>query len=298
MSWYVGKDGRKVWAERDETVFTVSEPEEVLPKEILTYLATNLNKPVYAEHTIDEDAGGKKTKKAKEKQAGRQRGFVVRVDQDDRIRVCAAFRPAAEKLLASGLVSRLDVDDSSSSSSRKKKKQEKEEPELQTQSLLATLGVNECRIDTTARCQHNAHGSGFRLEVAEGGQQQRIHVFTARDLTAADWHGRLVEAVEGTGSRVMMGRILDAEPPEGAGGKPGKARDEARKDEDDWLASVLGRCMVSKEKESGGAGGDGDGKTSEGAEEGASGQAGADGEAAEGAPKKAAAVLPPWLRRA
>mmetsp|Transcript_102123 Transcript_102123/g.317677 ORF Transcript_102123/g.317677 Transcript_102123/m.317677 type:complete len:242 (+) Transcript_102123:116-841(+) len=130
MSWYVGQDGRKVWVENSETVYTVGEPEEELPLETLTYLAVNSHKPVFQENIINEDTG-KKTKKAKEGAAGRQRGFVVRVEQEDKGRVVATFRAAAEKLLASGIVSRYDVDESSTGSKKKRgKKEEEEEPDV------------------------------------------------------------------------------------------------------------------------------------------------------------------------
>merc|ERR1719221_878326 len=112
MSYYVGTDGRKVWVEDHETVYTVGEPDTELPVEVLTYLAVNSNKAVYAEHIVDDEEGGKKGKKAKEKTSGRQRGFVVRVDQEDKSRVSSAFRQATDRLSSSGVVSRIDIDES------------------------------------------------------------------------------------------------------------------------------------------------------------------------------------------
>uniref|UniRef100_A0A7S2AGA3 Uncharacterized protein n=1 Tax=Alexandrium andersonii TaxID=327968 RepID=A0A7S2AGA3_9DINO len=294
MSWYVGQDGRKLWVEREELVYTVGEIEGELPLEVLTYLSTNSQKPVFAEHIIEDDVGGsKKGKKAKDKLPGRQRGFVVRMDQDERSRILQAFRPAAEKLIASGAVSRIDVDDGASTSRKKKdRKDEDEQP-----SLLQTLGPNECRVETTARCRHNAHGDGFRIEVAEGGVQQRLHAFTpGGQLPPETWHARLVEAVEKSGSRVMLGRMVGEEGPgDGRGGRSGKAGapDGQRDAEDAWLESLMGRCMISAGERPRGS----EAVVEPAAPTTAEGEA----EAAEGtpapAPKKAPGPLPPWLRR-
>lgn len=293
MSWYIDKNGRKVWAESHEIAYTVDEPEEKeLAVETLTYLTASSNKTVFAEHTIDDD-GDRKTKRAKEKQAGRQRGYVVRVEQDEKSRVHPAFRSAAAKLLSSGIISRLDIDETANTS-RKKKGAAKEEEESQANSFLKSLGVNECRVVTTARCQHNAHGVGFRVEVAEGGTQQRIHMFTSHKLlTTSAWYAHLVEALEATGSRVMMGRLPDEEPPPASaasgGGSRGKtANDEVRKEEDAWLESVLGRCMVGKASAEAKAV-----NVDPGTEDGCEAEDKPDSVA----PKKAAPVLPPWLRK-
>mmetsp|Transcript_148890 Transcript_148890/g.414854 ORF Transcript_148890/g.414854 Transcript_148890/m.414854 type:complete len:318 (-) Transcript_148890:231-1184(-) len=315
MSWYVGKDGRKVWVEHHELVYTVGEVDGELPSETLTYLSMNSQKAIYAEHIIDEDAGGSKKGKKKEKNAGRQRGYVVRVEQDDRARIIPGFRAAADKLLSSGVISRLDVDDSLSTS-KKKRGAKEEEPERP--SLLQSLAANECRVETSSRCQHNAHGVGFSVDIAENGAQQRIHAFTAnRQLPAGDWHEHLVAAIESTGARVMLGRLAgadaDAPPPAGAAaagrggrGAGGAARDGVREAEDAWLDSVLGRCMVGKasEREVGtkatSAGADAEpGDEAAAGEAGEGDGAGADGEgsAKAAAHKKPAAQLPPWLRR-
>mmetsp|Transcript_105695 Transcript_105695/g.340900 ORF Transcript_105695/g.340900 Transcript_105695/m.340900 type:complete len:309 (+) Transcript_105695:117-1043(+) len=308
MSWYVGQDGRKVWVENSETVYTVGEPEEELPLETLTYLAVNSHKPVFQENIINEDTG-KKTKKAKEGAAGRQRGFVVRVEQEDKGRVVATFRAAAEKLLASGIVSRYDVDESSTGSKKKRgKKEEEEEPVL----MMQPLGSNECRVETTARCQHNAHGIGFRVEVAEGGAKQRIHMFTAnKELSTRDWYKHLVEAIESVGLRVMLGRmnVADGDGPTGAAGikgedggsKGGKAgarakKDEAREDEDEWLESVLGRCMISNTEKAKPVAGEATEGGGAGSNEAGVVQPNGEG-ATENAPKKPTKQLPPWLRR-
>eukprot|EP00408_Alexandrium_pacificum_P007639 CAMPEP_0171211746 /NCGR_PEP_ID=MMETSP0790-20130122/29781_1 /TAXON_ID=2925 /ORGANISM="Alexandrium catenella, Strain OF101" /LENGTH=268 /DNA_ID=CAMNT_0011677419 /DNA_START=79 /DNA_END=882 /DNA_ORIENTATION=+ len=245
MSWYVGHDGRKVWVEREELVYTVGEVEGELRLEILTYLLTNSSKPVFAEHSVEDDLSGKKGKKAKEKQTGKSRGFVVRVEQDEKSRIHPAFRQTADKLLSSGAVSRIDVDDSGGTSKKKKKDKDKEDV-VEQESLLASIGTNECRVETTARCRHQTHGDGFRLEVAESGQQQRLHCFTPGGQLPADaWHKRLVEAVQATGSRVMLGRMAGEEPPsDGRGGKKAGGPDGQRTAEDAWLDTLMGRCMI------------------------------------------------------
>jgi len=195
MSWYISNNGRKVWIDRDELVYTVDEPEEEsLVTATLTYLAANTSKAVYAEHIIDEDGGGARKTKTKERQAGRQRGFVVRVEHDDRSRLHPALRDVVDKLMKSGIVSKVDVDE--------------------VAPTIVPLGVNECRLSTTARCQHNAHGVGFRVEISGDGAQQRVNMFTAsKQIPASEWYSLLVEAIESVGLRVMMGRMMDSEEP-------------------------------------------------------------------------------------
>mmetsp|Transcript_19114 Transcript_19114/g.43427 ORF Transcript_19114/g.43427 Transcript_19114/m.43427 type:complete len:296 (+) Transcript_19114:109-996(+) len=294
MSWYVGKDGRKVWIEDHDTVYTVGEPDPKLTVETLTYLAVNTQKAVYAEHIIDDEEGGKKGKKAKEKAGGRQRGFVVRVDHEDRSRVTSAFRQATDKLVSAGVVSRYDLDESLQQTKRKgKKSQEKKEEEEAAPSLFASMAHNECRIETTKRITHQAHGVGFRVEVAEGGSHQRIHMFTAgKELPLGEWHKVLVEAVESAGIDVMLGKLVNCDdpPPSAASGRGGKAgkpkKDEAREEEDEWLNSLMGRCMVSKDDKKPEAASGGDGSPE-----------GAEGAAPAEAPKAPVKALPPWLRR-
>ncbi|CAE7541463.1 SAMS2 [Symbiodinium necroappetens] len=118
MSWYVGHDGRQVWVDARETVFTCDKPEDDLPTRQLTYLASNLQKTVFAEHAVD-DLDGKKGKK-KDKQAGRQRGFIVRVDQDERVNVLPSVQAAVDKLQSSGAVSRVDLDETEGKKRNKK----------------------------------------------------------------------------------------------------------------------------------------------------------------------------------
>eukprot|EP00438_Fugacium_kawagutii_P028264 Skav219405 [mRNA] locus=scaffold1139:98792:109516:+ [translate_table: standard] len=82
LGWYVGYDGRQAWVEARETVFTCDKPEAALRfAALMTYLASNLQKTVFAEHAVDEDDGKKGKKKAS--------SFVqfLRVDQDERVNV-------------------------------------------------------------------------------------------------------------------------------------------------------------------------------------------------------------------
>mmetsp|Transcript_3499 Transcript_3499/g.3854 ORF Transcript_3499/g.3854 Transcript_3499/m.3854 type:complete len:282 (-) Transcript_3499:138-983(-) len=236
---------RQAWVEARETVFTCDKPEEELPKKHLTYLASNLQKTVFAEHAVDED-DGKKGKK-KDRQAGKQRGFIVRVDQDERVNVLQVLQAATDKLLSTGIVSRVDLDETEGKK-RNKKGREVEEVVEECEKASLPLGVNECRVEIIGRCQHQAHGVGFTISAAEGNVLQRIHLFTAgKELTVDSWHNALVKALQADGTRVMMGRVSPAiapDPPE----KESKAK-EAAKEEDDWLDSLMGRCMVSSSKD-------------------------------------------------
>lgn len=305
MSWYVDQRGRQVWVEREETVFTIDEPPEDWDPttENLTYLASASSKAVYAEHSIDEESASRGSKK-KDAQAGRQRGFVVRVDHEDDglSRVTSDFQAVANGLLASGAVSRVDVDASREGGKKKKKKakdkknDEEEEEEKEKEPALP-LGVNECRVETTARCQHFAHGTGWKVEVSNGDGSQRIFLFTAKkEVTTAEWHKQLLASMESSGTRVMLGRMLGDGPDGKGAGKAGPPKkDEAQRDEDEWLESMLGRCMVSK-----------DSKSKTAAESSGADGAGAEGAASEGRDKgnessaKAPAkkpIAPPWARR-
>lgn len=302
MSWYVGLDGKKVWADRDETVITVGEApsEEELPLENLAYLTSASSKAVYAEHMVDDDLGDKKNKKAKEKQSGRQRGFVVRLDSDARTRVVAPLQAAADRLIESGTVSRIDLDESAAPGGKRKNK-DKDKDKEKMEEIMPPLGANECRVETKARVQHFAHGRGFQVDVLESGSRQRIHMFTAEELPAAEWHRRLVAAVEFSGGRMAIGRMAGEDGPPGSAGGRGSAKgvvqappprkDEAREEEDDWLDSVLGRCMVPKGSKTAGQGAD---QAAAGDE---NGKAGAEGAPAPAEKPKAKSTLPPWLRR-
>mmetsp|Transcript_30100 Transcript_30100/g.65683 ORF Transcript_30100/g.65683 Transcript_30100/m.65683 type:complete len:312 (+) Transcript_30100:53-988(+) len=249
MSWYVDRNGRKVWIPREETVFTLAEPTEELPMLDLAYLAVETKQAVYQEHLIEEDAGGAKTKKSREKAAGRQRGYVVRVEQDDRSRVVPCFQAAVDRLMACDVVSRIDVDDGSAKKNRKKKKKKgdgskEEDEELEPEMEPLVLASNQCHVASSARCKHFAHGPGFRLEVAEADARQRIMCFTAKkQLTAAEWHAQLASALLSTGSRLMEGRLEEPPPQDGDTASRGN---EAQADEDEWLSSIMGRCMVAR----------------------------------------------------
>mmetsp|Transcript_55072 Transcript_55072/g.129263 ORF Transcript_55072/g.129263 Transcript_55072/m.129263 type:complete len:288 (-) Transcript_55072:22-885(-) len=286
MSWYVGHDGRQVWVEARETVFTCDKPEDELPTKQLTYLTSNLQKTVFAEHAVD-DLDGKKGKK-KDKQAGRQRGFIVRVDQDERVNVLPSVQAAVDKLQSSGAVSRVDLDETEGKKRNKKgrdideAKETTEEPEPGL-----PLGVNECRVETVARCQHQAHGVGFTILVSEGSSKQRIHCFTAsREVKLPEWHDKLMKALAADGTRVLMGRMSPALAPPPPDSEDVKARKEAAKEEDDWLDSLMGRCMVS----------DKEARPSKAAAAGSAAGAAA-GYSTEEAPAAKAVQVPPWLRR-
>eukprot|EP00440_Ansanella_granifera_P026544 gb/GFBE01028834.1/.p1 GENE.gb/GFBE01028834.1/~~gb/GFBE01028834.1/.p1 ORF type:complete len:292 (+),score=59.85 gb/GFBE01028834.1/:1-876(+) len=287
MSWYVGHDGRQVWVDSREQALTCDKPEAALPVVMLTYLASNTSKRVYAEHAVDDD-DGKKGKK-KEKQAGRQRGFIVCMDHhEDRVNVLPTIQAAVDKLLSSGVVSRVDLDESEGKK-RSKKGREIVKEEVPDEAVGIPLGVNECRVEIVSRCQHQAHGVGFTISVSEGGASQRIHLFTAgKDLSVADWHSHLLEALRSGRGRVMLGRMSPAIAPDPPDVKEATSKKDAAKEEDDWLDSLMGRCMVDPKKEK-------PERRAGYAEAGASDDASRGGEKDAQAPK-APVQLPPWLQ--
>jgi len=243
MAWYVGKDGQQRWIQRDESVYTVIQPGDSLPLENLSYLTTSTKKAVFQEHLMEEDPSDakKRSKRERNRMAGKQRGFVVRVEQEEQLRVVPWFKAASTKLLDCKAVSKIDAEDAVNM--KKKKKENKND---KTTSLL---GVNECRVETTARIHHFAHGPGFRVEVSEGSVQQRIHFFTyKKELVPKDWHKLLVAALESTGAHVMLARRTASAAEQAA--KDGEADDDieqisslrmdaAQKDDDAWFASVM-----------------------------------------------------------
>merc|ERR1719336_606458 len=144
------------------------------------------------------------------------------------------------------------------------------------------------------------HGKGFQVLVLEAGSRQKINVFVAdQDMNAATFHGHLVQALEATGGKLALGRIMLSAEDGTTTGRPGaevkpKKRDMAQEDEDDWLSSVMGRCMVPK-KEERPEKGDAPASAAEGAPADGEGE----GEAKpEPKPKaKDKKNVPPWLRR-
>jgi len=250
MAWYVGKDGHQVWIQKDESVYTVIQPEDKLPTEDLSYLVKTSTKAVFQEHLMEEHPLDSRTnsRRQRTKMAGRQRGFIVRVHQEEQLHVVPWFKAAAVKLMNCAVVSRVDTEEAVNAKQKKKKDQNV---------TRVMLGVNECRVETTSRIHHFAHGPGFRVEVAEGSVQQRIHFFTSkRELQGKDWHKFLVAALESTGAHVMLARrtAQDAEQQVQDGAEQvdeqrvragsieeiGTLRkNEAAKDEDAWFASMM-----------------------------------------------------------
>eukprot|EP00927_Polykrikos_kofoidii_P083548 TRINITY_DN8581_c0_g1_i1.p1 TRINITY_DN8581_c0_g1~~TRINITY_DN8581_c0_g1_i1.p1 ORF type:complete len:858 (+),score=151.88 TRINITY_DN8581_c0_g1_i1:56-2629(+) len=245
MSWYVRKDGQQIWIPRDEAVFTVIAPVEALPLDNLTYLTTISKKSVFQEHLADEEENEKSSRRRK-KLAGRQRGFILRVEHEEQPwqRVVPAFQASAITLLKSGAASRIDVEEAVSSKKGKRKAKER---------LTVNIGANECRVETISRINHFAHGPGFRVEVTEGAISQRILFFTdKKEVPADEWHMSVTTAIEGTGSHVMLGRRLKTEGEVADGGKQGCEelssdliqKDRAQKDDNMWLQSVMDSCML------------------------------------------------------
>lgn len=239
MAWYVGKDGQQRWIPKDDSVYTVIQPADKLPIEDLSYLVKTSTKAVFQEHLVDEDLDCKRgSGRQKARTSGRQRGYVVRVHQEEQLRVVPFFKESTVKLMNCGLVSRVDTDDAVNMAKRKKKVTAGDE---------ISLGVNECRIETTSRIHHFAHGPGFRVEVAEGNIMQRIHFFTSkREIAGKEWHKALVAALESTGAFVMLARrtadaaekaIKDGD--EGIEQISSLRMDEAQKEDADWLQSLM-----------------------------------------------------------
>lgn len=295
MAWYVDPNGRQVWVVPEETVYTVTLAADDLPVHTLTYLSVSSKKGSYTEHAIQEET--ENTKGRKKEQAGKQRGFIVRVDNEsEECNVVSFFQAAARKLHQSGVVSRIDHDENSGERKKKKKKardpakavseeQDEEGDALEIKHIdLSTLADNECRIETMARCTHNAHGPGFRVEVAQGGSRQALHMFTdKKELSVTDWLDHVSAAIRSTGPRVMDCRVAAALVPTDdkghtlEGGAIGARRmevAEAGKEDDEWLSSMMGMAAPEKEQRSRPA-----------ASEGYEGE------------KKENKDLPPWMRK-
>jgi hypothetical protein len=314
MSWYIALNGKQVWIDRDELAYTAPEPPDELPVRVLTYLTVTAKQATYQEHAVDDPADSR-TKKSKDKSAGRQRGFIVRVDNPEVNRVLSCFQAAAARLLDSGVVSRVDIDESANGKEKRKKKKAsanqdganpappaEDDGSIKPVIDIASLGVNECCIETCARCQHSSHGTGFSVEVVECGTLQRIHCFTAQQqLSTSAWHKAVMEALESAGCQVMFARMMDAPPDAGGSAAQGcvgskalpSKMDRAQVDEDDWFESVMGRCMVAPKpppvRGAKGAALDDDGAIRDEADA-------EDPAAAPASASKAPKALPPWLK--
>jgi len=245
MSWYVDEDGAQTWINRDSTVFTVVVSEKQLPLEQLSYLAVSSKKAVYQEAICEDDqAAGARSKRSKDKQAGKQRGFIIRaeVEESPLTRVVPWFKDAAKKLMDCSVVSRVDADEAANLKKAKKKEKDK----VTDSTTVPKLGANECRIETTSRIHHFAHGPGYRVEVSEGMVAQRLNMFTSRkEIPLKDWLSFLLNALESTGTHVM---ILKRSGKEVLGGevngeeaekKIQLKKDKAQEAENDWLQSLL-----------------------------------------------------------
>lgn len=247
MSWYVGEDGAQIWINRDSTVFTVVVSDQQLPLEQLTYLAVSSKKAVYQEAICEDDqAAGGRSKRNKDKNAGKQRGFIIRqeVEESPLTRVVPWFKDAAKKLMDCAVVSRVDADEAANVKKAKKKEREKA-----NELSVPNLGANECRIETTSRIHHFAHGPGYRVEVSEGMVAQRLNMFTGRrEISLKDWLSLLLNALESTGTHVMilkrsgkevLGGAVNGEKKEEGDVKIQLRKDKAQQAENEWLESLL-----------------------------------------------------------
>mmetsp|Transcript_4504 Transcript_4504/g.10962 ORF Transcript_4504/g.10962 Transcript_4504/m.10962 type:complete len:457 (+) Transcript_4504:1-1371(+) len=266
MSWYTGQDGQQIWVSRGEAVFTVvCDPEQDLPTEHLTYLATHTRKAVYQEFTVDESfLGDGKTKVQRrggsKKQSGRQRGFILRTDGGEEVapihRVVPWFKAAAQELVDSQVVSRLDVEDAANVRRRRQ---------------ALSLGADEVRVETSTRVGHFAHGPGFRVEITDGIVWQRLHFFTAgKEVPFQEWQNLLNNAIASTGSPVMLTKPSALPKVDNRAAELEKEnmsdqalvsnpvclqlkKDKAQEEDDDWLANLLGGPQSDDEGDHAGA---------------------------------------------
>eukprot|EP00435_Cladocopium_sp_Y103_P041501 s2013_g11.t1 len=190
-----------------------------------------------------DQAAGTRSKRSKDKQAGKQRGFIIRaeVEESPLTRVVPWFKDAAKKLMDCAVVSRVDADEAANLKKAKKK-------DKANDVSVPNLGANECRIETTSRIHHFAHGPGYRVEVSEGVVAQRLNMFTGRkEIPLKDWLSLLLNALESTGTHVM---ILKRSGKEVVGGavngqkedgekKIQLKKDKAQQAENEWLQSLL-----------------------------------------------------------
>ncbi|CAE8613040.1 unnamed protein product [Polarella glacialis] len=282
MSWYTGQDGQKTWIERNAMVYNIVESDEQLPLEQLTYLAVQSKKAVYHEAVCDDDLSATgKSKRQRDKQSGRQRGYIIRTDVDEHplSRVVPWFKAAVQKLMDFAAVSRVDADEVASTK-KKKNNSNREKAAETTMPNLGSPGVNECRIQTTSRIQHFAHGPGYRVEVMEGMAMQRLHLFTCRrEIPAKDWLTLLISALESSGCHVMLARkvqgssevasmpgALPADKEIGAENakREGESdvdikiqlrKDVAQQEENAWLQTMMDSCTLDNREGDTGKGG-------------------------------------------
>jgi len=303
MAWYVSLSSKMEWVDGSETAYTVFPTASTeLPTKTLTYLTMSSKKATYVTHAIVEDPSDRRKKKD---QAGTERGFIVMSSEGQGSSVNSNFEASASKLESLGIVSRIDVDEvpgerkkkrrgKSKAAATENKEEEEEEETQEPQHIdLATLADNECRVETMARCIHNAHGPGFTVEIAEGSHRQVLNMFTAKqELLLDDWLKHITDALRTSGCRVMDSKVAPANCPTDESGKVQqggavferkKVESQAQAAENDWLSSMMG---IGEEKPKRSA-----------PEKKARPEEGADGGYnTEKAPEKDK-ELPPWLQK-
>ena len=141
MSWYQAVDGRNVWVPREETVYTVIRRTDELPLEDLQYVSLAPAKPVFKEHLVNDDSWDiGRNKKRNRRRAGKERGFVLRVESEEHARVVPWFKTACKQLLIGGACRRIDADEAVNLKKQKKKYERG-----------VNIGANECRVESVSR---------------------------------------------------------------------------------------------------------------------------------------------------
>ncbi|CAE8702771.1 unnamed protein product, partial [Polarella glacialis] len=241
----------------DGDVYTVIQPPEELETEELMYLSMTTSKPVFKEFVVDDDSWDiGRNKKRNMHRAGKERGYLVRVEADLHARVVPWFKVACKILVSDEVCSKVDVDEACNVKKQKK---------LLSKPRDIALGANECRVETLMRCYHVASGPGFKVEVCCDQVRQSIHFFTNhRAMPIVEWHAYLSEAVERAYGQVfscLSSRSCSTDCPGDAGDQVaqlGRVREvlvaPARQDaqfaeEEEWASALMGAGLEEENKE-------------------------------------------------
>lgn len=238
MSWFRTPDGNQVWVPREEILYTFRPAPKDLSTKELTYLSLGSSKPVFQEIFEDETWDGRKRRHAR-KAVGKERGYLVRVEMDAQARVVSWFKAALQILVREQVVSKVDPNEAFRTGQRRKQRGQH----------------NECHVETLRRCHHGVCGPGFQVRVSSSEAFQEINLFTNHQVLPAEtWDRALSEALHRAYGRVFFAEAdtRDLEDSPGELGHPVDPHEAASasfdphfKDEEAWLANLLGRDLLA-----------------------------------------------------
>eukprot|EP00434_Breviolum_minutum_P031959 symbB.v1.2.028263.t1/scaffold2939.1/size66832/2 len=161
---------------------------------------------------------------------------------EEQARVVSWFKAAIQVLMREGVVSKVDASDASNLKRLRKQRMEH----------------HGCQVETLQRCHHGVCGPGFQVHVSSNEAFQKLYLFTNHQvLPLENWHQALWKALQSAYGRVFWARCEGDEafhPRDfevGTDHAQQRMQQEAAydphfKDEEAWLANLLGRDLLEE----------------------------------------------------